>query len=150
MNNFRRSILIVMVVCVFALTLQRSEAQSGTVVRGWVSDSRCASGHVSSGKYTGTNPDCSKECVAKGFKTVLIDPDHKVLLTASNPATTKKNIGDFVEITGDVDLDKKTVRIETLKMLEIGRAMCAVPEKTKQYLNPITNPKILDAPILRW
>jgi hypothetical protein len=107
-------------------------AQSGTLVRGWVSDSGCAPGHVSSGKYTGTNPDCSKECVAKGFKTVLIDPDHKMLLTVSNPLAAKKSVGDFVEITGDVDLDKKTVHIDTLKMLEFGRTMCEVRDKTKK------------------
>jgi hypothetical protein len=132
MNYARRFLLAFLIICTLFLPTQQDRAQSGTLVRGWVSDSGCAPGHVSSGKYTGTNPDCSKECVAKGFKTVLIDPDHKMLLTVSNPLAAKKSVGDFVEITGDVDLDKKTVRIETLKVLEIGRAMCEVPDKTKR------------------
>jgi len=96
-------------------------------MRGWLSDSRCAPGHVSSGKYTGTNPDCSKECVAKGFKTVLVDPEHKTLLVV----TTRKWRRRMSAISGDLNLKRKTVRIDTLKILEPGRAMCDVPQEEK-------------------
>jgi hypothetical protein len=135
MNYSRRFLLAFLIICTFFLPTQRNRAQSGTLVREWVSDSGCAPGHVSSGKYTGTNPDCSKECVAKGFKTVLIDPNHKMLLAVSNPLAAKKNVGDFVEITGDVDLDKKTQRIETLKMLEIGGRCARYPTRPKNSLS---------------
>jgi hypothetical protein len=131
MHNSRRALLrfthVTLVAFGFSLS---AHAQDKAVVRGWISDARCAPGHVSAGKYTGTNPDCSKECIAKGIKMLLIDPDHKSLLTVLNPAAAKNYVGDFVEISGGTNLEKKTVRIESVKLLEKGRAMCDVPDKS--------------------
>src|SRR5260370_27813614 len=47
------------------------EAQDATI-RGWLSDEQCAGGRASGSVYTGTNPECAKQCVAKGAKIVLI------------------------------------------------------------------------------
>jgi hypothetical protein len=122
-----------------ALTFGASSArtpQSATakkmMLRGWLSDEGCAPGHVSSGKYTGTNPDCSKDCVAKGKKIVFIDPEKKRILSIANQDAARQNVGDYVEVSGDVNSEKKVLHIETLKMLERGRAMCEVPEKGKK------------------
>jgi len=55
-----------------------------SVVRGWLSDESCAGGRASSGTYSSTNPDCAKKCVHQGKKIVLVDPEHKRLLTIAN------------------------------------------------------------------
>ena len=96
-------------------------------------------GRASGGVYTGTNPDCAKQCVAKGAKIVLIVPDKKRILIVANQAAAKGNIGDYVEVTGEVDPGTKPLRIDSLKMLAEGRAMCDPASKFSQI-------EILDRP----
>jgi hypothetical protein len=102
-----------------------------SVVRGWLSDEGCASGRASSGTYTGTNPDCAKKCVNEGKRIVLVDPDHKRLLIIVNRDAASERVGDYVEISGDLDDQARTLHIDSLKLLEKGRAMCDVPAKKK-------------------
>ena len=102
-----------------------------SVLRGWLSDEGCAGGRAKSGRYTGTNPDCAKKCVSEGKKIVFVDPDHKRLLTIANQDSAKERVGDYVEITGEVDEESKTLQVDSLKLLEKGRAMCDVPAKKK-------------------
>jgi hypothetical protein len=101
------------------------------VLRGWLSDEQCANGRAESGTYTATNPRCAKECVAKGKKIVFVDPQGKRVLLLTNQEVAKKNVGDYVEITGAVDNQSKTLRVDSLKFLEKGSAMCAAPKSKK-------------------
>jgi hypothetical protein len=131
----KRSRLLVLAAILFvfawiATAHQRTNLQS-TTLRGWLSDESCAGGRASSGLYTGTNPDCAKKCVREGKKIVLVDADHKRLLTIANQHTAMERVGDYIEISGDLDEQAKTVRIDSLKLLEKGRAMCDVPTKKK-------------------
>jgi hypothetical protein len=103
-----------------------------SVIRGWLSDESCASGRAVSGDYTATNPDCAKKCVHEGKRIVLIDPDRKRLLVVVNRDAAIERVGDYVEISGDVDEQSRTLHIESLKLLEKGKAMCGVPKKKKQ------------------
>jgi hypothetical protein len=109
----------------------QSMAGGKSVVRGWLSDESCAGGRASSGTYTGTNPDCAKKCVHEGKKIVLVDPDHKRLLTIANQDAAVERVGDYVEINGELDEQARSLRIDSVKLLEKGRAMCDVPEKRK-------------------
>jgi hypothetical protein len=98
------------------------------VLRGWLSDSDCAKARASGGAYTATNAGCAKECVAKGKKIVLIDPEHKKVIAIRNQDAVKDNIGDYVELTGSTDA-QKALHVDSLKFLDKNRAMCGVPEK---------------------
>jgi len=60
---------------------------------------------------------------------VLVDPDHKRLLTIENPDAATERVGDYIEISGDLNEQAKTLRIGFLRLLEKGRAMCDVPKK---------------------
>lgn len=102
-----------------------------TVMRGWLSDEGCAGGRASGGLYTGTNPDCAKKCVRDGKKIVLVDPEGKRLLVIANQDAATERVGDYVEISGDLDGQAKTLRIDSIKLIEKGRAMCDVPAKKK-------------------
>ena len=106
---------------------QRSAPQSEPAIRGWLSDEGCARGRAQSGTFTATNPDCAKECVAKGKKIVLIDPERKMIFVIVNQDLAKKNVGDYVEIAGHMDVQAKTVRVDSLKLLETGTATCDRP-----------------------
>lgn len=100
-------------------------------IRGWLSDESCARGRASGGVFTGTNPDCAKKCVAQGKKIVLIVPDEKMILDIANQSAASKNVGDYVEVTGAVNPQTKSLHIDSLKMVEKGQAMCSVPPRKK-------------------
>ena len=107
------------------LALPNSETR---VMRGWLSDASCAKSRASTGSFTATNEDCAKECVAKGKKIVLIDPEQKKVVDIANQDAVKNNIGDYVELAGTTDA-RNTLHVDSLKFLDKNRAMCGVPEK---------------------
>ena len=113
-----------------AFTLDQSAGQAqGNTIRGWLTDAACARGRANGGKFTGGNPDCAKKCVAEGSRIVLALPDQKKLLVVINPEPAKSNVGNFVEATGTIDAESGTIEIRSLKMIEEGRAICALPRK---------------------
>jgi hypothetical protein len=126
----RRALPLFVFVFLSAATIVSAQAKGqNSLIRGWLSDEGCASGRAKSGVFTGTNPDCAKKCVRTGKRIVLVDSDHKRLLVISNQAPAVENVGDYVEIRGDLDDHAGTLHIDSLKLLEKGRAMCAVPPK---------------------
>lgn len=122
----RVSVLAALCNVCFPLMAAGAGAQSLTM-RGWLSDEQCARGRAGSGVYTGTNPDCARQCVEKGAKIVLIVPDRKRVLNIANQAAAKSNIGNYVEVTGEVDPETTALHINSLKMLTEGSAMCDRP-----------------------
>jgi len=81
--------------------------------------------------FTGTNPDCARQCVAKGEKIVLIDPNGKWVLLLANQDRAKSHVGDFVEIIGEVNLQAMKVHADSLKFLEKDAAVFgAKPKKS--------------------
>jgi len=104
------------------------------VLRGWLSDEQCARGRAEGGKFTATNPDCAHKCVGEGKKVVFVDPAGKRVLTLADQIEAKKNLGNYVEITGSVDSAKETLRPDSIKFLDQARPMCEVP--TKKAANP--------------
>lgn len=123
--------IIITFLIVLFLAVPSEFAGGKTVVRGWLSDEGCAGGRAQDGLYTGTNPDCAKKCVHDGKKIVLVDPEAKRLLVIANQDAAMERVGDYVEISGDVDDQAKTVHIDSVKLLEKGRAMCGVRTKKK-------------------
>ena len=72
-----------------------------------------------------------QEGLHEGKRIVFVDPDHKWLLTITNQDAATESIGDYLEVIGTVDEQSKTLRVDSLKLLEKGRAMCDVPAKKK-------------------
>ena len=133
-DTMRRALSLVPLLFLALAIMLLSETSArghNSVVRGWLSDEGCASGRANGGTYTGTNPDCAKKCVREGKRIVLVDPDHKRLLIILNGDAATERVGDYVEISGDLDEQARTLRIDSLKLLEKGRAMCDVPPKNK-------------------
>ena len=130
---FSRAFFRLVLTCLIALSFGvPSEFAGGkTVIRGWLSDEGCAGGRAHDGVYTGTNPDCAKKCVGDRKKIVLVDPEGKRLLVIANQDAAAERVGDYVEISGDVDDQAKTLHIDSVKLLEKGRAMCGAPPKKK-------------------
>src|ERR1039458_3275060 len=114
----RRFLLALVLVLAVGGLAQQTARQSETAIRGWLSDEGCARGRAESGTFPGTNPKCAKDSVAKGKKIFLIDPDRKMIFEIANQSLAKKNIGDYVEIAGQMDLQAKTDRIASLRSEE--------------------------------
>ena len=112
----------------FPIVVSHRAKAGPPAIKGWISDQTCAQGRANGGIFTGTNPDCAKKCIASGTKMVLIVPDQKKLLLVANPEAAKTHIGDFVEVTGSIDANTKTLHIDTLKLLTKGVAMCDPPK----------------------
>jgi hypothetical protein len=123
-NRFSFAAILFAAICTLA---QSPRTTSATVIRGWLSDEDCARGRAESGVFTATSPRCAKECVAKGKKIVLIEPERKMIFDISNQQVARKNVGDYVEIAGSINLNAKTVSIGSMKMLTRGTASCSRP-----------------------
>ena len=122
MREFRTAIFVLLVCACSAVAGAQSPKVEKETVRGWLSDETCARGRASSGTYTGTNPRCAKECIAKGKKIVLIDPEKKRILAVENQSAARPNLGDYVEVTGTFTAN--TVHIASLKQVSKGVAAC--------------------------
>jgi hypothetical protein len=118
----------IVVSCMILSPLGATAGEKVTV-KGWLSDEQCATARASSGNFTATNLACAKECVAKGKKIVLVDPEGKRVLMIENQEVAAKNVGDYVEITGIIDPGSRSLHADSLKFLDKNRAMCGVPEK---------------------
>ena len=57
-------------------------------------------------------------CGKKGYKAVLIDPKGKRVLVITDQEMAKKNLGDYVEVSGVVDVQAGTVKPDSIKFLE--------------------------------
>jgi hypothetical protein len=109
----------------FVLLLSTTLAAETLTV--WVSDEQCAAGRAKDGVFTGTNPDCAKRCVGEGKKIVLVSESQKKLFQVANPELLKNEVGNLVEVAGEVNGD--TVKIDSVKHLQEGAAMCARAKK---------------------
>ena len=129
--NTRRLIVVVgaAIASLGVFAIPGGSAPGSETLRGWLSDEQCAKGRAESGVFTGTNPDCAKKCVKEGKKIVFIDPEGKRVLTLANQAIGKTHVGDFVEITGEVDAKSATIHADSVKFLEKGAAMCGAKHK---------------------
>jgi len=101
-----------------AAVLAQTPTSPSETIRGWISDEHCAGSKARDGVYAATNPECTKECVAKGYKAVLIDPKGKRVLVITDQDMAKKNLGNYVEVTGRVDARANTIKPESIKFLE--------------------------------
>lgn len=130
---FSRAFFRLVLACLVVLSLGALPEFAGgkTVIRGWLSDEGCAGGRASGGLYTGTKPVCAKKCVHDSKRIVLVDPEGKRLLTIANQDTATERVGDYVEISGEVDDQAKALHVDSVKLLEKGRAMGDVLAKKK-------------------
>jgi hypothetical protein len=104
-------LLCVAIFFVFALTAMAFDSMGkSTTVNGWVSDDQCGA--------KGANDKaeaCTKKCLAKGAKMVIVtDKDQKVLIV-DNPDALQAHVGHHVAVSGEVKGDN--IHVDSAKML---------------------------------
>jgi hypothetical protein len=78
---------------------------------GWVTDPMCTEGSSMA------SAECVKKCAKDGKLVLVTDGDNKVL-AVENSQALKGHEGHHVKVTGHPDLDKGTIHVITVAMLE--------------------------------
>lgn len=97
-------------ICAICLLAVAASAADQSTVKGWVSDSTCGA--------KGANADhvaCTKKCLGKGAKLVVVTDDSQQVLTVDNPDALKGHEGHHVAVTGEVT--NGSIHVETATMI---------------------------------
>ena len=94
--------------------------------KGWFADERCATERVRNGRNGPPGQACTRECIRKGVPVVFIDAQTGALYRVDNPKPTKGLESDYVEIAGALNGEKKTVHVDSIRVLEKYAAHCSV------------------------
>lgn len=79
-------------------------------VNGWVADSKCGAKGTAA-----EHAACTKKCLEKGAKLVVVTDEDKKVLTVENPDALKGHEGHHVAVTGHITGD--SLHVESVKML---------------------------------
>jgi hypothetical protein len=108
----KKVIVLCLAVC-FAFALAAvawDDMGKSSTVNGWVSEDKCGAKNANA-----SGEACTKACLAKGAKMVIVtDKDQKVLMV-ENPDALKGHEGHHIAVTGHVMGDN--IHVETAKML---------------------------------
>jgi hypothetical protein len=94
----------------FVIVAMSSAGDNATTVNGWVSDSKCG--------VKGANAsaaECTKKCLEKGAKIVVVTDGDQKVLAVDNPEALKGHEGHHVAVTGHVMGD--SIHVDSTKML---------------------------------
>jgi hypothetical protein len=106
----KKTLLFLVVLSLVAFMVSIASASPAETVNGWVSDSQCGVKGANAGAA-----DCTKKCLEKGAKMVVVtDSDQKVLMV-DNPEALKGHEGHHVAVSGQVKGD--SIHVESAKML---------------------------------
>jgi hypothetical protein len=102
-------ICFVLSLVLFMVTMSSAGSKTETV-NGYVSDSMCGVKGAAADQA-----ECTKKCVEKGAKLVVVTDSDKKVLAVDNPDTLKGHEGHHVAVTGHVEGD--SIHVESVKML---------------------------------
>lgn len=108
-----RKVLLICLAVFFVLALTAlafDDMGKSATVNGWVVDDQCGAKAAHAG-----GEECTKKCLAKGAKMVIVtDKDQKVL-AVDNPDALKGHEGHHIAATGAVKGD--SIHVDSAKML---------------------------------
>jgi hypothetical protein len=112
MFAMKKLLLICMVLSLvlFMVTISSAGSKKAETVNGYVSDSQCGAKGAVAGQE-----ECTKKCLAKGAKVVVVTDGDQKILAVDNPDTLKGHEGHHVAVTGHVE--GESIHVESVKML---------------------------------
>ena len=84
-------------------------------VNGWVVDAKCGAKMASA-----QGAACAKKCIAAGEKVAFVPDGTQDVLIVDNPDALKGHEGHHVTVTGTENKDKKTIHVDSVKMMAEG------------------------------
>jgi hypothetical protein len=103
-------ICFVLSLVLFMVTISSAGSKKAETVNGYVSDSMCGAKGASADQA-----ECTKKCLTKGAKVVVVTDGDQKILAVDNPDTLKGHEGHHVAVTGHVEGD--SIHVESVKML---------------------------------
>ena len=104
----KKLLLLLVAICISFMFAGVTLAADATTVNGYVSDSVCGA----KGK---TSAECTKKCLDKGAKMVVVTDEDEKVLTVDNPKALEGHEGHHVAVTGKVT--GETIHVDSVKML---------------------------------
>ena len=117
------------VLLLIAVAADATDAGASAVTRkGWFGDQDCAGSKVAPGAKVGPNgQECTRKCIREGVPVVFIDEQAHAMYRVVNPKVSDGIESDYVEMVGTIDAAAKTVRVDSVRVLEKYVAKCSVP-----------------------
>jgi len=81
-------------------------------VNGWVTDAKCGLKGTSA-----AHAGCAKKCIEAGEKVAFVPDGTQDVLIVDNPDSLKGHEGHHVTVTGKTNKDKKTIHVDSVKMM---------------------------------
>lgn len=106
----KKLLLICLAFCALFMVVNVTFAADDTTVSGWVADSKCGAKAAREG-----TAECTKKCIAKGAKMVVVTDGDQKVLTVDNPKKLAGHEGHHVAVTGSVNGD--SIHVDSVKML---------------------------------
>jgi len=100
---------VVVTLMLFMVSFAAAKGKTETV-NGYVSDSLCGAKGANEGAA-----ECTKKCLEKGAKMVVVTDSDQKVLTVDNPDALTGHEGHHVAVTGEVDGD--SIHVASVKML---------------------------------
>jgi hypothetical protein len=100
--------VLVVLIVVLVIAVVAKDAS----VNGWVTDSKCGVKGTSA-----AHEACAKKCIAAGEKVAFVPDGTQDVLIVDNPDSLKGHEGHHVTVTGKTDTDKKTIHVDSVKMM---------------------------------
>ncbi|MGH9414002.1 MAG: hypothetical protein ACRD0Y_09720 [Terriglobales bacterium] len=79
---------------------------------GWITDSKCGVKGASAAARA-----CTQKCLAAGAQLVFVADGSHAVLTITNPARVKAEIGDHVRLSGQIDAADHSLTIAHVRAL---------------------------------
>ena len=105
-----KKLLVVLLVILVVLVI--AAAAKDASVNGWVTDSKCGVKGTSA-----AHEACAKKCIGAGEKVAFVADGTQDVLIVDNPDSLKGHEGHHVTVTGKTDKDKKTIHVDSVKMM---------------------------------
>ncbi len=109
---------LLVVLLLLTLVLVVVAVAKDMAVNGWVVDAKC-------GRQDGERRRraCAKKCIGAGEKVAFVPDGTQDVLIVDNPDSLKGHAGHHVTVTGSTDKDKKTIHVDSVKMMAEGGEM---------------------------
>jgi len=108
----KKILLTLLALTVFAsFSAAKDKAPKSQKITGWVSNGKC-------GVKDSQDADCTKKCVEKGAKVVIVNDKDKSLVALDNPDALKDHWGHHVTVTGKDN--NGSFHVDKVKMLAKG------------------------------
>ncbi len=109
-----KKLLVIPLVLTVFLVLAATAKEASTV-NGWVTDSKCGVKGANA-----AHAACAKKCLGEGAKVAFVPDGTKDVLIVDNPDTLKGHEAHHVTVTGNINEEKKTIHVDSVKMMAQG------------------------------